>query len=164
MFGIGPQEMVIVGILLLIVFGPGKLPSMARDLGGFVSKARRQIDELKEEFVSGGDDKVGSELTSSVEGEQEKKEKTFNLAIKKGTMTPDEIVVNEGDEVVLWITSDSLIQLHLNDYYLSARVEPDETMDLPFEADVAGRFEIEDESTNAVIGTLFVEPRQGDEL
>jgi Tat protein translocase TatB subunit len=52
MFGIGAQEMVIIGLLLLVVFGPAKLPSMARDFGRFVLEARRSIEEFKTDLVS----------------------------------------------------------------------------------------------------------------
>jgi sec-independent protein translocase protein TatB len=55
-FGIGMQEMVIVGILFLIIFGPSKLPDMARDLGRFVNVARRSVEEFKEDLVSGEED------------------------------------------------------------------------------------------------------------
>jgi TatA/E family protein of Tat protein translocase len=55
-FGIGMQEMVIVGILFLVIFGPGKLPDMARDLGRFVNVARRSVEEFKEDLVSGEED------------------------------------------------------------------------------------------------------------
>ena len=56
MFGIGMQEMVIVGLLFLVIFGPKKLPSMARDVGRFVSDARRSIEEFKEDLVSEEED------------------------------------------------------------------------------------------------------------
>lgn len=52
MFGIGAQEMVIIGLLLLVVFGPAKLPGMARDFGRFVFEARRSIEEFKTDLVS----------------------------------------------------------------------------------------------------------------
>lgn len=52
MFGIGMQEMVLVGLLFLIIFGPSKIPDMARDLGRFVSEARRSVEEFKEDLVS----------------------------------------------------------------------------------------------------------------
>ncbi len=55
-FGVGFQEMVIIGLLFLVLFGPSKLPQMARDLGRFVSEARRSVDEFKSELVSGEDD------------------------------------------------------------------------------------------------------------
>jgi sec-independent protein translocase protein TatB len=51
-FGIGFQEMVIIGLLFLVLFGPSKLPQMARDLGHFVNEARRSIDEFKEELTA----------------------------------------------------------------------------------------------------------------
>lgn len=56
MFGVGPTEMAIIGLLFLLIFGPGKLPQMARDLGKFVSEARRSIDEFKSEITAGDDD------------------------------------------------------------------------------------------------------------
>ncbi len=56
MFGIGGQEIVIIGLLVLVIFGPNALPKMARDLGRFVSEARRSIDEFKEELTASEDD------------------------------------------------------------------------------------------------------------
>ncbi len=59
MFGVGAPEMVVIGLLLLVVFGPNKLPSMARDIGRFVSEARRSVDGFKKDLVSEGE--VGAE-------------------------------------------------------------------------------------------------------
>jgi Tat protein translocase TatB subunit len=56
MFGIGAQEIVIIGLLFLLIFGPSKLPQIARDLGHFVNEARRSIDEFKEELTAEADD------------------------------------------------------------------------------------------------------------
>ncbi len=56
MFGIGGQEIVIIGLLFLVIFGPSKLPHMARDLGRFVSEARRSIDEFKDELTAASDE------------------------------------------------------------------------------------------------------------
>jgi Tat protein translocase TatB subunit len=52
MFGIGGEELVIIGLIFLIIFGPSKLPSMARDVGRFVKEARRSVDEFKTELMS----------------------------------------------------------------------------------------------------------------
>ncbi len=52
MFGVGFQEMLLVGLLLLVLFGPKRLAEMARDFGRFVNEARRSVDEFKEEFMS----------------------------------------------------------------------------------------------------------------
>ena len=56
MFGIGGQEIVIIALLFLVIFGPSKLPQMARDLGRFVSEARRSIDEFKDELTAASDE------------------------------------------------------------------------------------------------------------
>ncbi len=63
MFGIGMQEMVIIGLIVLVIFGPKNLPGMARDVGRFVSDARRSVEEFKEDLVSEGED--GQELRKS---------------------------------------------------------------------------------------------------
>jgi heme/copper-type cytochrome/quinol oxidase subunit 2 len=52
--------------------------------------------------------------TSESTVEERPQEKTFDLAIVGGTMTPDEITVDEGDQVNLRITSDSPIEFHLH--------------------------------------------------
>ena len=51
MFGVGFQEMLLVGLLLLVLFGPKSLPQMARDLGSFASKAQHVVGEFKAELV-----------------------------------------------------------------------------------------------------------------
>jgi len=50
-FGVGFQEMVFIGLLFLVIFGPSKLPQMARDLGQFVNDARRAVDAFKEDLI-----------------------------------------------------------------------------------------------------------------
>lgn len=62
MFGIGGQEMIIIGLLFLVIFGPSKLPQMARDLGKFVNGARRSMDEFKGELLSDEDDEDDDRL------------------------------------------------------------------------------------------------------
>src|SRR5436190_985618 len=44
--------MVIVGLLALVIFGPSKLPRIARDLGRFAGKARASIEEFKSKLAS----------------------------------------------------------------------------------------------------------------
>ena len=51
-FGIGFQEVLLIAVLFLILFGPSKLPQMARDLGKFVNEARRSMEEFKSEIVA----------------------------------------------------------------------------------------------------------------
>ena len=48
--------MVIIGLIFLVIFGPGSLPKMAKDMGRFVAEARRAIDDFKDEITAADDD------------------------------------------------------------------------------------------------------------
>lgn len=52
MFGIGPEELMLVAILALLVLGPERLPQVMRDLGRVVGDLRRTSDELRGEFLN----------------------------------------------------------------------------------------------------------------
>jgi len=52
MFGIGPEELVLILIIALIVLGPERMPKVARDLGRVVGELRRTSDQLREEFLN----------------------------------------------------------------------------------------------------------------
>jgi Tat protein translocase TatB subunit len=52
MFGIGPEELVLLLIIALIVLGPERMPKVARDLGRVVGDLRRTSDQLREEFLN----------------------------------------------------------------------------------------------------------------
>jgi Tat protein translocase TatB subunit len=67
----GPQELVVIGLLFLVVFGPDKLPSMARDLGHLMTESRRYVDEIKSELAS-------QEKNEKVEGARRNAEKVKN--------------------------------------------------------------------------------------
>ena len=62
MLGIGGSEIVIIALLVLIIFGPSKLPQMARDIGRFVGEARRSIDEFKDELTASSDEDEEDEV------------------------------------------------------------------------------------------------------
>ena len=85
MFGVGPSEFVMVFLIVLLLFGPSKLPQMARDLGRFVGEARRSIDEFKDE------------LTSSVEDEEDRPSYRTNKSspAKRNDEKPDK--AGDGD-------------------------------------------------------------------
>ncbi|MGF1470587.1 MAG: twin-arginine translocase TatA/TatE family subunit [Rubrobacteraceae bacterium] len=50
MFGVGMQELLLIGVFCLLIFGPGKMTNMAREAGHFVSQARNSIEDLKSEM------------------------------------------------------------------------------------------------------------------
>jgi FtsP/CotA-like multicopper oxidase with cupredoxin domain len=87
------------------------------------------------------------------------RESTIDLSVEDGAMTPEEIEVGEGDRVRLRVTSDEQMEIHLHGYDIEREVAPGEPATLSFEADLTGRFEIEDHESEEVLGVLIVQPR-----
>jgi sec-independent protein translocase protein TatB len=52
MFGIGPEELMLVAVLALLVLGPERLPKVMRDMGRIVGDLRKTSDELRTEFLN----------------------------------------------------------------------------------------------------------------
>ena len=70
MFGVGVQEMVFIGLLFLVIFGPSKLPQMARELGQFVNEARRAVEGFKEDLILQEEDGRRPEESGGLEREE----------------------------------------------------------------------------------------------
>lgn len=49
MFGLGPFEMVVIGVIAVVLFG-GNLPEVARKLGGSYREFRRGLNEVQQQF------------------------------------------------------------------------------------------------------------------
>ena len=45
MFGFGIPEMIIVGVILLVVFGPAKIPQLGSSLGSAIRNFRQASEE-----------------------------------------------------------------------------------------------------------------------
>ncbi len=48
--GLGPGELLLIMVLALIVFGPGKLPEIGQGLGKAIREFRRATDSITQEF------------------------------------------------------------------------------------------------------------------
>jgi Tat protein translocase TatB subunit len=66
---IGPLEILVVAVVALIVFGPEKLPEIARSLGKAASELRRVVGEARTEFESGLHDDDDESVESVESGE-----------------------------------------------------------------------------------------------
>ncbi len=45
MFGFGMPELIVIGIVVLLIFGPGKLPQIGSALGGAIRSFRSAADD-----------------------------------------------------------------------------------------------------------------------
>lgn len=86
-------------------------------------------------------------------------DRTFDISIEGGEMSPREISVGQGDTVTLHINSDEQLEIHVHGYDVEREVGPGQTARIHFEADLTGRFEIEDHETEEEVGVLEVRPR-----
>jgi heme/copper-type cytochrome/quinol oxidase subunit 2 len=86
-------------------------------------------------------------------------DRTFDVSIEGGEMSPDEISVNEGDRMTLRISSDEQMEVHVHGYDVEREVGPGSTAKLHFEADLTGQFEIEDHESERELGVLQVRPQ-----
>ena len=50
MFGIGAQELIVILVVALVVFGPKRLPELARSLGKGLAEFRRASSDLRGSF------------------------------------------------------------------------------------------------------------------
>jgi sec-independent protein translocase protein TatA len=49
MFGLGYQELLLILVIVLILFGANRLPSLARSLGSSVKEFKKGVTELKDD-------------------------------------------------------------------------------------------------------------------
>lgn len=47
---LGPMELVIILVLVLVIFGPGKLPQLARAAGEAIAGFRKQTEDVRKEI------------------------------------------------------------------------------------------------------------------
>jgi TatA/E family protein of Tat protein translocase len=78
-FGMGPLEILVILVVALIAFGPGKLPQLARNLGRGMTALR----------------KVTSDLTEEISKEFQELEKEGKEQVEEGKAAVDEA---KGDE------------------------------------------------------------------
>ncbi|HEX9822481.1 MAG TPA: twin-arginine translocase TatA/TatE family subunit [Methylomirabilota bacterium] len=52
MFGLGYQELLIILVIVLILFGANRLPELARSLGSSVKEFKKGVNEVKAEDAS----------------------------------------------------------------------------------------------------------------
>ena len=59
-FSLGPWEILLILIVVLILFGAKRLPELARGLGKGINEFRDAVDNGKEEIINGLDSSLDS--------------------------------------------------------------------------------------------------------
>ncbi len=59
-FSLGPWEILLILIVVLILFGAKRLPELARGLGKGINEFRDAVDNGKEEIINGLDSSIDS--------------------------------------------------------------------------------------------------------
>jgi sec-independent protein translocase protein TatA len=57
MFGIGMQELMVILVIALIIFGPGKLPEVGSTIGKAIRGFKKAMDEPEEKSGETSEDK-----------------------------------------------------------------------------------------------------------
>ena len=72
MFGLGPTELIVIAIIVLLIFGAKRIPEIGKGLGGAVKEFRKVKEELgsgrvpeEPETEAGGDAATKDQVTES---------------------------------------------------------------------------------------------------
>lgn len=79
-------EMLLVALVIIVLFGPDKLPSIARDLGQGVRKMRGAVEDIKTEIMKEADNPI-SEIKKEIEKVKEQAQEMNPLHDIKKSIT-----------------------------------------------------------------------------
>ena len=85
MFGLGPTELIIIAIIVLLIFGAKRLPDIGKGLGGAIKEFRNVKKELSSDKTSdNSDNKDGKEdATESNDTSQTLEAKVVNKVLEQ---------------------------------------------------------------------------------
>ncbi|MHB1546377.1 MAG: TatA/E family twin arginine-targeting protein translocase [bacterium] len=87
MFGIGAPELIIIGIIALLIFGPSKLPELGKTIGKGLKEFRNASSNLKDQINPLSDDNTEKERIKLEENNLIEDKETGKKKIKTRTTT-----------------------------------------------------------------------------
>jgi len=85
MFNLGPTEILVILVLVLIIFGPRKVPELGKSLGSAMAQFRRASDDFKRSWEQ------EVEVEKSRKSESEHTESTYNYASPEQTEVSEHV-------------------------------------------------------------------------
>jgi sec-independent protein translocase protein TatB len=77
----GPQELLIIAVVALLVFGPDRLPEVARNAAKMINRIRaettRSVDELKRAAELEGLDREWKDISAEIRGARDELRRPF---------------------------------------------------------------------------------------
>lgn len=75
MFGLGTQELLIILVLVMIIFGAGKLPQVGSALGKGLRNFKKGVNDGEEEIEEGEIEEVDAQKKKEIKEEKEQRDK-----------------------------------------------------------------------------------------
>lgn len=75
MFGLGTQELLIILVLVMIIFGAGKLPQVGSALGKGLRNFKKGINDGEEEIEEGEIEETADQKKKEIKEEKESQDK-----------------------------------------------------------------------------------------
>ncbi len=95
MMGLGWQELAIILVIVVIIFGAGKLPEIGSGLGkgirGFKEESGLHDDPKKDEAIEKGESRTSSTLTASARDSRDNVAETIERDKRERNIRADEI-------------------------------------------------------------------------
>lgn len=81
-------EMLLIALAIVVLFGPDKLPQIARELGQGVRKMRGAVEDIKSEIMKETDNPV-SEIKKEIEKVKEAAKDAATVKLADNTQSPE---------------------------------------------------------------------------
>jgi sec-independent protein translocase protein TatA len=75
MFGLGTQELLIILVLVMIIFGAGKLPQVGSALGKGLRNFKKGMNDGEEEIEEGEIEEIAAKKKQEIKEEKEQQDK-----------------------------------------------------------------------------------------